>query len=181
MAQRTGWSRLEGSVRTGRHQPGAWARAASLCGLFALSACVGSPAEGPGEFFRNAFGEPLQGRSLPPGSDLDYPNLASVPPPPPRGSPSAREALSRALADARSQSRDPVQPGQPLPERPAGTEGSGLIPASPPAPARLSAAPPVGAPSPSVMPDAPGLPEDPGTAAPEPPPAEFLAPAPPRL
>jgi hypothetical protein len=155
--------------------------AACLAGVLALPGCVGSPAEGPGEFFSNAFGEPLQGRPLPPGSEQSYPNLASVPPPPPRGSASARETLSRTLADARSQSREPVQPGQSVPPRPEGAEGSGLIPARPPAPPRLAAAPSVGASSPATAPDAPGLPEDPGRDAPALPPAEFLAPPPPRL
>ncbi|MBI0435062.1 hypothetical protein D9598_14660 [Roseomonas sp. KE0001] len=170
------------SEREGNGCPGPARRAGGwpvlLLALASLGGCVGSPGEGPVEFYRNAFGEPLQGRPLPPGSDGGYPNLASVPPAPARGAPSAREALSRSLAEARGQSRDPVVPGQPVPPPPTGAVGAEIIPLSPPAPARLAAAPPVG--RQPASPDTPAapLPEDPG-AAPAPPPAEFLAPAPP--
>ncbi|MCQ4158924.1 hypothetical protein NON00_03170, partial [Roseomonas sp. GC11] len=75
-----------------------------LPSILLLAGCVGSPAEGPRDFWNNAFGTPLQGRPLPPGAEQGYPNLAAVPPPPPRGAASEREALSAALAEARSQS-----------------------------------------------------------------------------
>ncbi|WP_159995700.1 hypothetical protein [Roseomonas sp. 18066] len=144
-----------------------------------LAACVGSPAEGPREFWNNAFGEPLQGRPLPPGTDGAYPNLASVPPQPPRGTASAREALSAALAEARGQSREPVVAGRPVPPPPAGGQGDTAIPLNPPTPPRLASAPPIRpmAPGEGNLPSDPALPADPGRA-PGLPPAEMLAPSP---
>lgn len=180
MDQRSDRGRLQGRAGARGHQ--------AACGVallaLLLAGCVGSPAEGPGEFLNNAFGAPLQGRPLPPGAEAGYPNLASVPPPPPRGAASEREALSRTLADARGQSRQPVVPGQAVPAPPAGAESAGLVPLAPPAPPRLAAAPPVRRDAPQLAPGqpvpgqpgtAPALPADPG-APPPPPPAEFLAP-----
>jgi hypothetical protein len=151
-----------------------------------LAGCVGTPSEGPLDFFRNAFGDPLGGRPPPPGLDATgYPNLASVPPAPQRGAPSAREALSAALADARAQSREPQVSGLPVPPPPAGAESG--VPLAPPAPPRLAAAPrvapgtalPITPPGRAGQPDA--VPADPGTA-PALPPAEMLGiPPAPRL
>ncbi|MXP65748.1 hypothetical protein E0493_20570 [Roseomonas sp. M0104] len=161
----------------------------ALGALFLLAGCVGA-AEAPGRFLDRAFGTPLDGRPPPPGSGEPYPNLASVPPAPPRGSPSEREALTSRLSAARAASREPVTPGGPLPAPPAGVEGAGRVPLRPPSAPRLAAAPrvrpdaPLAAPSPGPAGEAPGaapaLPADPG-APPAPPPAEFLATPPPRL
>jgi len=187
MAQRADRNLEEGKGAGRPYQAGAPRRAALLAALLGLTACVGSPTEGPVEFWRNAFGAPLQGRPLPPGAEGEYPNLASVPPLPPRGAASEREALSRSLADARAESRMPVEPGQPVPPPPAGAESAGVVPLRPPAPPRLAAAPRVRpAPAQPTPPEgappeaAPPVPADPG-APPPPPPAEFLAPPPPRL
>jgi hypothetical protein len=155
-----------------------------------LAGCVGS-GEGPFEFFNAITNDPLQGRARPPGLDSEgYPNLASVPAAPARGAASAREELSRALADLRNQSTQPITPGAPVPPPPAGAEGG--VPADPPAPPRLAAAPriapgtelPLPAPG-RATPAAPGqppapnaVPADPGQA-PAAPPAEMLAPPPP--
>ncbi|MBO1073772.1 hypothetical protein [Roseomonas marmotae] len=162
--------------------------------LLPLTACVG---EGPVAFFRSITGDPLGGRAPPPGLDSEgYPNLASVPPPPARGAASAREELTRALADARAQSQQPLTPGAPVPPPPPGLDSD--VPVQPPPPPRLAAAPRIapgtelpvptlgavpavpsipGVGEPSVpAPDA--LPADPGEA-PAPPPAEMLAPPPP--
>ncbi len=179
-------SRIDGNGWGTRHQAAMAARLGLvLAGLLSLGACVGSPAEGPFEFFDAVTNDPLRGREPPPGLDArGYPNLASVPPLPTRGAPSTREELTRALADARSQSQQPITPGAPVPPPPAGADSS--VPLNPPAPPRLAAAPrvapgtslPMPAPG-TVAPDAPGaVPEDPGTA-PAPPPAEMLAPPPP--
>lgn len=182
MEQHGGRSPWHGSARPRPQQAGPGLPVALLLLLaLPLAGCVGTPSEGPLEFWKNAFGEPLQGRPLPPGAEGAYPNLASVPPAPPRGSASEREALSAALAEARGQSRLPVEAGRPVPPPPAGAEGAGLLPAAPPAPPRLAAAPPVRALPPGQAGDQPGaapeLPADPGMA-PAPPPAELLAPAP---
>lgn len=178
MDQRSDRGRLQGRAGAKGHQ--------AACGIallaLSLAGCVGSPAEGPREFWNNAFGTPLEGRPLPPGAEGAYPNLASVPPAPPRGAASEREALRDALADARSQSRQPVVPGQPVPPPPAGAESAGQVPLAPPGPPRLAAAPPLRREAPAAAPglpdSVPALPADPG-APPAPPPAEFLAPAPP--
>lgn len=189
-AERDG-SGIDGNGRAGRHQAATAVRLGLALGaMLSLGACVGSPAEGPFEFFDAVTNDPLQGREPPPGLDAEgYPNLASVPPLPVRGAPSVREELTRALADARSQSQNPIIPGAPVPPPPAGADSP--VPLNPPAPPRLAAAPrvapgtalPVPTPgrpqAPGAAPDAPGtLPEDPGTA-PAPPPAEMMAPPPP--
>ncbi|WP_141563096.1 hypothetical protein [Teichococcus rhizosphaerae] len=180
MDQRSDRGRLQGRARARGHQAACGAVLAALL----LGGCVGSPTEGPVEFWRNAFGAPLEGRPLPPGTEGAYPSIASVPPAPPRGAASEREALRDALADARSQSRTPVLPGRPVPPPPAGAESAGQVPLAPPRPPRLSAAPPVPRGSPDAAPGlapapaAPDLPADPG-APPAPPPAEFMAPSPP--
>jgi hypothetical protein len=163
--------------------------------LAGLAGCVGSPSEGPLEAWRNLTGDPLQGRPPPPGADLPYPNLASVPPAPPRGATSTREELSGALADFRNQSQQPLPRDQPLPPVPEGTESAGIVPVLPPLAPRLAAAPAIRANDPNLpradgAPGAPALPADPGNApalppaemlAPAPPPADMMAPAPPRL
>jgi hypothetical protein len=159
-----------------------------MAGLLALplSGCIGS-GEGPLEFFSAITNDPLEGRPRPPGLDSEgYPNLASVPPAPARGAASAREELTRALADLRSQSEQPRTPGAPVPPLPAGADSA--VPANPPPPPRLAAAPRIapgtelplpGATATPGDPNAPGaVPADPGQA-PAPPPPEMLAPAPP--
>jgi hypothetical protein len=188
-AERDG-SRIDGSGRDSRHQvaSASLGRSARLWApvvmLLSLGACVGSPAEGPFEFFDAVFNDPLRGRAPPPGMDaVGYPNLASVPPLPVRGAASTREELTSALADARIQSQGPLTPGAPIPPPPAGADSP--VPINPPAPPRLAAAPRIapgtGLPIPGAgtAPDAPGaVPEDPGMA-PAPPPAEMMAPPPP--
>ena len=180
------FSMMDGSVGRPRQQDGLKRMAGLLGLLLPLAGCVGTPSEGPLDFFRNAFGDPLQGRAAPPGLDATgYPNLASVPAAPPRGAPSAREALSSALADARVQSLAPRPAGVPVPAPPVGSDGS--VPVAPPAPPRLAAAPRI-APGTALpmtpagragQPDA--VPADPG-AAPALPPAEMMGvPPPPRL
>ncbi|MFC7552471.1 hypothetical protein ACFQU7_09660 [Pseudoroseomonas wenyumeiae] len=62
-----------------------------------------------------------------------------MPPAPARGAASAREELTRALADLREQSETPATPGAPVPPLPAGADSS--VPANPPPPPRLAAAP----------------------------------------
>jgi hypothetical protein len=179
-------SMMDGSVERSRQQAGLKRALGIAVLLLPLAGCVGTPSEGPLDFFRNAFGDPLQGREAPPGLDATgYPNLASVPAAPPRGAPSAREALSSALADARSQSLAPRESGMPVPAPPVGADGS--VPVSPPAPPRLAAAPRI-APG-TALPITPSgragqpdsVPADPGVA-PAPPPAEMMGvPPPPRL
>jgi SH3/ankyrin repeat-containing protein len=158
--------------------------------LLPLSGCIGS-GEGPLEFFNAITSDPLEGRARPPGLDSEgYPSLATVPPAPARGAASAREELTRALADLRQQSETPVTPGAPVPPLPAGADSS--VPANPPPPPRLAAAPRIapgtelplpapgrGTPAAPGEPPAPNaVPADPGQA-PAPPPAEMLAPPPP--
>ena len=197
-----GTHRVEGQGReaTGGYQAPAWpggrpfriaaprhaGRGLLLGLLLGLAGCIGMPDEGPIEAWRSLTGDPLDGRPLPPGAELPYPNLASVPPAPARGAASTREELSAALAAARDQANQPLPRDRPLPQRPAGSESGDLVPAAPPAPPRLAAAPAVrwdtpDLPNPGAAP-APGgavLPADPGSAAPPPPPAEMMAPAPP--
>ncbi|MDB5369272.1 MAG: hypothetical protein JWP20_830, partial [Roseomonas sp.] len=111
-------SRIDGSVR-GRGYQAAMRLPLVALMLLPLAGCVGSPAEGPMDFWRNVTGDPLQGRLPPPGMDSkEYPNLASVPPAPARGAASAREELSRALMEARTQSNQPLVPGSPVPPPP---------------------------------------------------------------
>jgi hypothetical protein len=153
-----------------------------------LAGCIGSP-EGPFEFFYGITGDPLQGRAKPPGMDSEgYPNLAAVPAPPARGAASAREELTQALANLRTQSAEPITPGAPVPPPPAGADNE--VPVNPPAPPRLAAAPrvapgtelPIPAPGRAPAPGAPAapnaIPADPGQA-PSLPPAEMLTPPPP--
>jgi len=177
----------EARDRTGRGQsrPAARAvrgaaRAAGLAALLpVLGACVGSPGEGPFEFYRQLSGEALQGRPLPPGMEDRGPNLGTVPQSPDRGPASARSELSALLAANRAAAAQPAPTGAPIPERPA-TEGLAAVPAAPPAPARLIPAPPVGAgPATLLLPgtEAPRI----GEAAPAAPPAEMSAPPPPDL
>jgi hypothetical protein len=167
---------------------------AALAAMLALGACVGSPAEGPFEFFDAVTNDPLRGRQPPPGLDgVGYPNLASVPPLPVRGAASTREELTRALGDARIQSQGPLVAGAAIPPPPTGSDSP--VPLNPPAPPRLASAPRIApgtglpVPAPGTAPDAPGaVPADPGMApalppaemmAPAPPPAEMMAPPPP--
>jgi hypothetical protein len=160
-----------------------------LFALVPLAGCVGAP-ESPTNFYNNAFGDLLKGRTPPPGSDsVGYPNLASVPPAPVRGAASTREELAKSLADARAQSLLPLTSGAPIPPPPSGSDSP--VPLAPPAPPRLAAAPRVAPgtelriPSAGAAPAAPGtpnvVPADPGSA-PALPPAEMMAPPPaPRL
>ncbi|WP_073136297.1 hypothetical protein [Muricoccus roseus] len=145
----------------------------------ALGGCVGSPAEGPFEFYRQITGEALEGRPLPPGMEERSPNLGTVPQRPDRGPASSRAELSSLLAANRAAAANPLPSGAPVPERPA-TEGGAVVPAAPPAPPRLAPAPPVGAgPATLLLPgtEAPRMDE----TAPEAPPAEMAAPPPPDL
>ena len=183
-AERDG-SGIDGRGRGSRHQAAMTIRlGGALAAMLALGACVGSPAEGPFEFFDAVTNDPLRGRAPPPGLDREgYPNLASVPPLPVRGAASTREELTRALGDARIQSQGPLVSGAPIPPPPSGSDSP--VPLNPPAPPRLAAAPRIAPgsslpiPAPGTSPDAPGaLPADPGMA-PAPPPAEMMAPAPP--
>lgn len=171
MVHRLDETRRGRGVRQGRPALG-------LLPLLLLAGCVGSPGEGPLDFYREISGEALEGRSMPPGLDGRYPNLSRVPPRPARGEASAREALSAALAANRAQSRTPLATDAPLPDPPA-TPGAAEVPRQPPAPPRLASAPAIG-PSPSsdtLRGDTP----DPGSQAPAAPPAEMLAPAAPSL
>ncbi|MBP0446803.1 hypothetical protein J8J14_18670 [Roseomonas sp. SSH11] len=152
---------------------------AACTALLALAGCVGSPAEGPFEFYRQISGEALQGRPLPPGLDEPGPKLGSVPQRPDRGPAGIRAELSSLLAANRAAAANPQPPGGPLPERPP-TEGAAVVPAAPPPPPRLAPAPPIGAgPATLLVPgtEAPRMDE----AAPEAPPAELTAPPPPGL
>jgi hypothetical protein len=144
-----------------------------------LGGCVGSPGESPWEFYRQLTGEALEGRPLPPGMDEPSPNLATIPQRPSRGPASARAELSSMLEANRAAAANPQLPGGPLPERPA-TEGLAVVPAAPPEPPRLAAAPRIGTgPATLLLPgtDAPRM-ED---AAPAAPPPEMSAPPPPDL
>ncbi|HEY8610957.1 MAG TPA: hypothetical protein VIL69_06670 [Roseomonas sp.] len=140
---------------------------------------MGSPAEGPFEFYRQLSGEALEGRPLPPGLDQGSPNLGTVPQRPDRGPASARAELSDLLAANRAAAANPLRPGAPVPERPA-TQGLAAIPALPPAPPRLAPAPAIGAgPATLLLPgtEAPRMEE----AAPSAPAPELTAPPPPDL
>jgi len=151
------------------------ARLAGLAMLLpALGACVGSPGEGPFEFYRQLSGEALQGRPLPPGMEARGPNLGTVPQRPDRGPASARAELSSLLAANRAAAAQPAPPAGPIPERPA-TEGLAAVPAAPPNPPRLAPAPPIGAgPATLLLPgtEAPRIDEAPPAA----PPPEMRAP-----
>jgi len=153
--------------------------AAALCVPLLLGGCVGSPGESPFEFYRQITGKALEGRTMPPGLDQATPNLSTVPQRPSRGPASARAELSAMLAANRAASVAPVMPGAPVPDRPA-TEGMAVVPAAPPSPARLSAAPRIGTgPATLLLPgtEAPRIEE----AAPEGPPPGLTAPAAPDL
>lgn len=79
----------------------------ALAGLLLVGCAV--PKEiNPVTIYREVSGQVDEGRRPPPGLDDPFPNLASVPPRPERPTAAAREAISAALADDRSNSRDPV-------------------------------------------------------------------------
>lgn len=178
------------------------ARAALVSACFGLGGCSVPRALNPVEIYREVSGANDATRPTPPGLDRPFPSLATVPPRPDRPTPEAREAITAALAEDRSRSRDPLvlrtAPGA------AGgtTAGPGLSGGPPPRPS-LAAAPRIpwteapsppaasppgargpGAPSPAASPS-PGTPPPPrsptarpGTAAPDVPDAPPLPPAP---
>ncbi|WP_426958077.1 hypothetical protein [Muricoccus radiodurans] len=160
-------------------------RALVLLATMLLPACVGSPAEGPFEFYRQLTGEALEGRQMPPGLGARSPNLSVVPARPERGPAGVRADLSATLAANRAAAANPAPVGAPVPDRPA-TEGGAVVPAAPPPPPRIVPAPPIGAgPATLLVPGAasgaqPAAPSMP-SAPPAPPPAELLAPPPPDL
>jgi hypothetical protein len=169
----------EARDRDGRGQARAGACLAALASCLLLGACVGSPGESPFEFYRQVTGEALEGRPMPPGLDRARPNLGTVPQRPAKGPAAERAELSDLLAANRAAAASPMQPGAPVPDRPA-TEGLASVPAAPPEPARLAPAPAIGAgPATLLLPgtEAPTMPE----AAPAAPPPEMNIPAPPNL
>lgn len=180
MPSRPGIARWEKARdREWRGQAHLAAKAALAAASLTLGACVGSPAEGPFEFYRQLSGEALQGRPLPPGLDRGSPNLGSVPQRPDRGPASIRAELSSLLATNRAAAANPLASGAPVPDRPA-TEGGTVVPAGPPPPPRLAPAPPIGSgPATLLLPgtEAPRMEE----AAPDAPPPELSVPAPPEL
>lgn len=144
---------------------------------FSVGACSVPRALNPAEIYREVSGANDAARPTPPGLDRPFPSLATVPPRPDRPTPEARAAITAALAEDRSRSRDPLV----LRTAPGGggaPAGTGLAGGPPPRPS-LSAAPRIpwteappagarggGAPSPAATP--PPLPS-PGTPTPRPP------------
>jgi hypothetical protein len=194
-----GWRDQARRPAGGQARPAGRAALALLLPGLLLAGCAGAGSvEWPGEIWTNIRTDGLNGRPPTPGHDSPYPNLASVPPRPTPPSAEARAAVDGALARERSAAAQPVVPGQPLPPPPAGLEGSGAVPVSPPRAAAIGSPPrippaeadaprsmPASAPSgaqprgPAVpsMPDAPpapppafpAMPADPGAAPPPPP------------
>ncbi len=140
----------------------------------------------PRPAFANLFGAHLEGRDPPPGMDLPWPNLATVPPRPDAPSPATRDALSGRLATDRESARTPQLPslaprlpaaeGAPAPPRLAAAPPIRPAPPQPPVPA----ATPVPQPAPVHRPAAPAaLPVPPPASTPAPEPAAAPAPPPP--
>jgi hypothetical protein len=173
-----------------------------------LGGCEVPKEVNPVEIYREVAGINDQRRLPPPGLDLPYRSLGSVPPRPERPPAEAREAISAALAADRTASRDPLavrgvgeagpgaegpSPGEPpLPAAPPPRPSLAVAPvvpwANPPAPPRGGAgrgAPPAAMPSrPAPVPHgAPGAPATPPPTRPEPtraaPPAPEMPAAPP--
>lgn len=165
------------------------ARPVLLAVLVLAAGC--SPGQGPtdiGPVFARISGPAFEGREPPPGTDLAFPNLGTIPPRPAVADPAVRDALTAALAEERQRSRNPLDPEmRPEPVRPSGTPGDRSMPLRPPGPAPIAAAPRVPWDSPALPPLAPSapaavtgqpLPAPPmDTAPPPPPPAELLAPS----
>ena len=180
-----------GRGRTGADQ--AW----PVVLVLALLAAGCSPGQGPesiGPVFERITGPAFEGREPPPGTDLAFPNLGTIPPRPAVPDPAMRDALTAALAEERQRSRNPLDPEmRPEPMRPSGTAGDRSMPMVPPGPAPIAAAPRIPWDSPALPPPAassepargapaaaPGQPPPApvmDTAPPPPPPAELLAPS----
>ncbi|MDO9712405.1 hypothetical protein [Paracraurococcus lichenis] len=186
-----------GGGRAGR---GPWAAAALLC---ALAGCSVPEEVNPVAIYNRISGNDDARRPAPPGMDLPSPNLASIPPRPERPPPELRNAISAALAEDRTRSREPLllrsipAPGAAV----GGAPRDQVMPAAPPPRASLAAAPriplteaPAGQPTaapraepgqgapprPGAAP-APALPEMPAEAPAPPPPDLLGAPDRPRL
>ena len=141
-----------------------------LVPLLMLGACVGSPGEGPSQFFDNVTGAAMERRGLPPGTDQPFRSLSEVPPRPDRPDDATRGALTRKLEAERAAGATPLTTAGVLPPPPPGA--SAEVPLAPPRPAALRAAPAVARMAPSPEPARP-LPADPG--APPPPPRPLPA------
>jgi hypothetical protein len=171
--------------------------------LLAGGCSAGQGPEAIGPLFTRITGPAFEGREAPPGTDLPFPNLGTIPPRPEVADPALRDALTAALAEQRQRSRNPLDPEmRPEPLRPAGTAGDRSMPMRAPGPPSLAAAPlvpwdapalppaaPLGPaalpaptpgprPPPAATPPAPVAAEPPRMEAgpPPPPPAELLAP-----
>jgi hypothetical protein len=164
-------------------KPGDQARAAAV--LLLLTGCGGIPDEvNPAVIWSHATGESAAGRLPPPGLEEDYPNLGTVPPPPPRPDSATRAAVTAALEAERARMRQPGDPGVRLAAPASATRGAARGLSGPPSRPSLSAAPRIpweappggraglpSAPSPAALPPAPPVgdappPAEPARAAP---------------
>jgi hypothetical protein len=190
-----GWKRLMGRAGLlGRHRKervGSDQAALAVLLCLALAGCAVPREVNPVWIVREVTGLTDRERPPPPGLDQPFPNLASVPPRPEPPPAAVREAITAGLAADRAGAREPLALGAAPGGRGAAAELPGFppVPARPPPPPALAAAPRVpwtDAPAPPHRPEpvraVPGqappepLPE-PG-AEPAPPPPELLAPLP---
>src|SRR5215207_6369313 len=81
--------------------------ATAVAASFGLGGCAVPRALNPAEIYRAVSGSNDATRPVPPGLDRPFPSLGTVPPRPERPSPEARAAITAALTEDRSRSRDP--------------------------------------------------------------------------
>ncbi len=182
-----------------RRRPLVPAGAGRALACLLLAGCEVPKEINPVTIYREVTGLSDAGRRPPPGLDDPFPNLASVPPRPDRPAPAARQALSAALAEVRSNSREPLVlrsvPAGPGAAMPMGAAGQPGMPAEPPSRPVFAAVPrvpwgeapaarPRDAAGGRAVPDQatarpePQLPEMPDTAPAAPPPDLLRAPGP---
>ncbi len=127
---------MEGSDRSAADQ----ARPLAFALLLLLGACDGQT--NPRALYRDMSGAGLASRGMPPGMDRRLPNLASVPPIPERPDSATRDALTRRLEAEREASTAAVPAARPqFPLTEPEVAGHPPIPARPPGPPVLAAAP----------------------------------------
>ena len=194
-----GQRRCRGRVVQAAPAPG-WG---ALCVVLALGACQGNPIDTPVNWWHQLQGGAIaKQRPPPPGADLPYPHLGTIPKKPTVPSAAFRQTVSKELTATRDTTErqaarlpidtgslppPPPKPTQPTPGAPAAESANtanATLPAAD-APAPKPAATPDNGPPPGTAltfvgaaPDESGLPAIPG-APPPPPDFEAVPPAPP--